>query len=180
MASPDITLSTSTNIDPCSRSGGGASNTSRQLRKSFFFEGTRIPDNLTDISGLWNESLNFTFQNIRLLDLTMEDAVLWLPTILEAIHPSAPFQRLILRNCEDWDRSALPFPFVDLDRLLSDFPHAKLLIAWGCSDRPPFLATFRQKLPILSSKGFVDTLYAHGPRCELPKAYISCRCELTW
>lgn len=134
--------------------------------EEFFFEEARWPDNLANIYGLWNEPLTFSFENIQLLDLTMDDAVLWLVTILEAIHPSAPLQRLIIRFCEDWDQSALPFPFADLDRLLNGFPNAKLLIAWGWGRNDSFARSFTLRLPILSSKGWIKVLYSNGPNCE--------------
>lgn len=95
--------------------------------EEFFFEEAHWRDNIANIYGLWNELLTFSFENIQLLDLTMDDAVLWFITILEAIHPSTPLQCLIIHFCEDWDQSALPFPFADLNHLLNSLP--KLLIA---------------------------------------------------
>ena len=124
---------------------------------------------------MWNEPLTFSFTNITLLDLTMDDAVLWLVMILEAIPSSTSLQRLIIRFCKSWDESALPFPFADLDRLLSTFPDAKLLIAWGWGGgEDSFIEDFRRQLPILASRGFIGVLYSSGPYCESCRACISC------
>ena len=70
-----------------------------------------------------------------LLDLNVQDAVYWLMPILQATSTYAPFCRVILCGCVDYDGYALPFPFRAFDRQLERWPDTKVLLAWAQSDK---------------------------------------------
>lgn len=130
------------------------------------FEGVRWPGDLSAVPGPWRHPLHFSFPRLVVLDMGMQDAVLWLVPILKAIEPGAPFRRLLLRFCDDHDAQALPFPFEALDHCLSTIPTAKLLIGWAWGGIPEFAKTFRRNLPKLESEGRIMILHSLGPNCE--------------
>jgi hypothetical protein len=100
-----------------------------------------------------------------LLDLDIQDAVYWLMPILQAIKTYAPFRRVILRGCVDYDGHAIPFPFRDFDSQLERWSDAKVLLAWAESDKEKWIRDWQQRLPTLESAGRIGLLYSGGPKC---------------
>lgn len=94
-------------------------------------DGVHMPSDLADVTGLWQTLIPFSFCHIKLLNLILPDAVIWLILILTATNPSTPLCCIILHDCPDWNRQALPFLFKDLNLCINAFPAAKLLIGWG-------------------------------------------------
>lgn len=125
------------------------------------------PDDLTDFPGLWQYPLRLTFPHIIFLDLSIQDATLWLIRILDATD-SGPLRRIFIRSCADWNDQVLPFPFEALDRQLSFRPAAKLLIGWAYGDDKSdgFINVFRRNLPRLTMSARLGILYGRGPNCK--------------
>lgn len=122
------------------------------------------PDDLTEVPGLWQYPLRITFPNLTFLDLSIQDATLWLMPILDATDSGA-LRRVFIRSCADWDDQVLPFPFEALDRQLSFRPAAKLLIGWayGHDECDSFINVFRSNLPRLTVSGRLGILSGRGP-----------------
>lgn len=125
------------------------------------------PRELTDVPGLWKYPLNTTFYNLKVLDLEISDAVYWLIPILQATHSSAPLQRILLRSCDNYMWTVVPFQFKKLEEILQGRPAVKLLLAWARTDDDPFVKAFRRKLRNLDEGGRIGVLYDSGPKCKL-------------
>lgn len=121
-------------------------------------------DAIVPVSHLWELPLQLSFPDLVVLDLGMEDAVLWMIPILNAISPSSPFRRLLLRNCDSWTLQARPFPFMALDNSLRARPEVKVLLGWAMDkdDGTAYVSYFRSRLQRLESDGRLAILYRDG------------------
>jgi hypothetical protein len=125
------------------------------------------PEYLTEVPGLWQYPLRTTFPNLTFLDLSIQDATLWLMPILN-VTDSGVLRRVFIRSCVDWGDQVLPFPFEALDQQLSIRPAAKLLIGWAYGDKESdcFISVFRNNLPRLTISGRLGILFARGSNCK--------------
>jgi hypothetical protein len=130
-----------------------------------YHEGLYWPSDLGELPGPWKNPLPFTFPRLMLLDLDVRDAVYWLMPILQAIKTYAPFRRVILRGCVDYNNHAIPFPFEAFDTQLEPWPDAKVLLTWAYSDKDEWIQYWRESLPRLEAVGRIGLLYAAGPKC---------------
>ncbi|KAF8808355.1 hypothetical protein BYT27DRAFT_7210899 [Phlegmacium glaucopus] len=118
-----------------------------------FYSGIYWPKDLREVRTLWQTELTFTFLNLRLLDVGIRDAVIWLTLIIDSIPASTVLRRVIVRNCHDWNM--------------------QLLIGWAYEDDEPFIAVFRQRLPTLQNAGKIAVLYCAGPRSVFSSTALS-------
>jgi hypothetical protein len=131
----------------------------------FHYHGLYWPHDLSILPGPWRSPLSFSFHRLTILDLDLHDAVYWLIPILNAVRPTAPLRRVILRGCDDHDSHPLPFPFADFDTCLMAWPAAKVLLGWAFIEDAPFIAEWHQHLPTLASTNRIAILYSGGPNC---------------
>jgi hypothetical protein len=128
------------------------------------FEGLYCPTDLSVLPGLWKSPLGFGFPNLTLVDFTLQDAVYWTMPILQAIEPTAPLRRIVIRGCQDWEYE-IPFPFHAFDAHLIDRPTVKVLLAFVLGDEDDFPAQWKERLPMLEAAGRIGLLYGYGPNC---------------
>jgi hypothetical protein len=129
------------------------------------YKGSRYPADLSELPGLWKNPLDFRFSNLTLVDLPINHAIYWTMPILQAIEPTAPFRRIIIRHCQDWNTFAIPFPFQAFDSHLMHRPAAKVLLAFVGHENDRFPAAWRARLPLLEAAGRIGLLYSWGPNC---------------
>jgi hypothetical protein len=117
-----------------------------------------LPEDLATYPGRWQSPLNISFPNLAILDLEMDDAVMWLIPILDTMSPSSPLRRLLIRHCDDADLQPLPFPSDGIDRCLAHLPRVRVLLAW----QTDFVDSLRLRLPQLESEGRLKVLSISG------------------
>ncbi|KAF8804286.1 hypothetical protein BYT27DRAFT_7214003 [Phlegmacium glaucopus] len=140
-----------------------------------FHGGVYWPENLRTVRTMWQSRsrFTFTFPNLRLLNMGIKDAVLWLVPILRSTTPSEVLRRVIIRDCDSWNMQLYSFPFQNLDNILSAFPMAKMLIGWASENDDPYIGVFRRGLPTLENEGRIEALYIDGPRSVFTSAAAS-------
>jgi len=125
------------------------------------------------VVGPWDYPLSFSFPNLVLLDLAMDDAVLWLIPILNTMTRSSPFRRLLLRFCDDWALKARPFPFEALDFRLKSLPDVRVLVGFAEDGDVAFVGHFKKNLPQLKSEGRLAIIYTRGEFFSQLSLYVA-------
>jgi hypothetical protein len=73
------------------------------------------PEDLRLLRGPWQTPLHILFPNLVILDMEIDDIIMWLMPILNTMNASSPLHWLLIQNCDDTDLQALPFPSEAID-----------------------------------------------------------------
>jgi len=76
------------------------------------------PNDLHKVDGPWHQPLPFTLPNLVVLDICFQEAMYWLPSILQAV--TLALKRIILRDGDDITDSGrvFDFPITELNEFL--------------------------------------------------------------
>lgn len=114
------------------------------------YEGTTYPTDLSRVPGLWSTPLEFTFDNLVVLNMDMPTAIYWAIPIIKAT--STKLRRLILQRIDEYTDMPFAFPYTELDHCLVARPLVKAIMIYGHAPSQQFL---RHKLPLLNLRGHI-------------------------
>lgn len=115
------------------------------------YKGIKYPLDLSMVPGLWLIPLEFSFNNLVVLNTDMTTAIYWAIPILKAT--SGKFRRLIIQRIEEFLHMPFAFPYTELDHCLVTRPHAKVIMIYG---HEASKKAFTRGLPLLNLKGHLN------------------------
>lgn len=121
------------------------------------YESRNYPHDLSAIYGIWREPLGFTFKNLVVLDMEIREALYWLFPILHAT--GQHLRRIILRQLQQLEGLAFPFPFTQLDHYLYDRYEVKVIILFPDEGE---MTMMQEKLPLLHYLTRLEHINAEG------------------
>lgn len=130
------------------------------------YGGKIYPNDLCKVDGPWHYPLPFTFPNLVILDICLQEATYWLPSILGAVTPA--LKRILLRDGDDIIDSTrvFEFPVQQLYHFLQEHPETKLLLPFVSFDERAiwvgelFFVFKRKRAAFLSRDGESESCFS--------------------